>query len=233
MTRKTIGYLAGLAFASYALCAYGQMRITELKLPAYSMHVFEIPDGEPPLFIPQKPLDLVIKQYKLCDGMGYICAFATGPPGQIVIDAYRNGEPGQMPVFVRLIATVGVGPVDPVDPVDPDPPPLGAWAKLALSAVETIPEQSRVLIPTIAANFQATASAIAAGVIKTKPAAIQDLHERNQRAWGANGEADWRDWLYRVGREIDRVEDAGKLESVITYGQVLRELGKGLAAHGS
>ena len=223
------GAMAYLAVGLLTTAVSAQMRMTESTAPAYGKYVAKAGAGEKVLWVPHTPYDLDTEQFDLADG-SYICVFATGAPGVIVLDAWRNGPENEAPIFVRLVLKVGGPGPDPGPGPNPgpDPQPLSDWAKLAHDNKSLINQRSRGLAATVGDNFQATAAAIAAGVITSKDAAIADLHARNQRAWGTGGEADWRDWLYKIGREVDRSEDAGKLNDIKLYGLVLRDIGTGL-----
>ena len=161
--RKTIGCLVGLALAAYTTCAFGQVKTAEITLAPCDYYVFAVPAGEPPLFVPIQPVELKIQRWALADG-SYMCTFATGPAGrQIVVDAYRNGKPGEMPIFVRLIAKVEGDA--PTPPPGPNPPPLKGLAKQIYESAAKVDRPDDAA--KMAAAFGGVASAIAAGGITT------------------------------------------------------------------
>lgn len=115
---------------------------------------------------------------------------------------------------------------DPDEPDDPPSPSLGL-AVVARDAASKIGNKGRHLIPEIAANFRATASAVAAGGIKTRQDAYLTIQGKNRKTLG-DLVSTWTVWLYDVGDAVDALEDGGHLGTVKQYGTALDEIAEGL-----
>lgn len=180
------------------------------------------------------PLELDLRQYE----GGTVAVTCAHEPGKRLIVASDvidwDARTWTRTTWVIVVeGDPGPKPPDPPDP-GPDPPPPNppdpskyGLDKLARETLAKVGAEGRELAPQIAANFLATASAVAAGGLQTIDAARSDVQRRNRATLGAL-ESAWRPWLYPIGAAVDRLEDAGQFPGVKDYGRALAEIGRGL-----
>jgi len=173
------------------------------------------------------PLTLEWKSYKTIDGKSVVVFWMQGDQAVLISDLidweHRKREK------TTWIVTVGDVPPDPSPPTPPGPQP-------EVFGLETISRESRVLIrpegqqflPAVAANFESTASAVAAGGLRTIQSAREAIQTSNRATLGTAGVAAWNPWLVKVGTAVDALEDTGRFSDVKLYGKALAEIARGL-----
>jgi len=173
------------------------------------------------------PLTLEWKSYKTIDGKSVVVFWMTGDQAVLVSDLidweHRKREK------TTWIVTVGDVPPDPNPPTPPGPQPeVFGLETLARESKALIRSDGQQFIPTVAANFESTASAVAAGGLKTIQSAREAIQASNRASLGTAGVAAWNPWLVKVGVAVDALEDTGRFTDVKAYGQALAEIARGL-----
>jgi hypothetical protein len=140
----------------------------------------------------------------------------------------------------RLVVVVGRSPVPPPGPdpppPGPDPPPPGpnltGLAKLTYEAAKPLNDPATA--KAYAENFAAVASAIAAGAYNARTledaraVIFSDLANANRPI--STAKPAWRPFVTTIGAELNRMLEAGQLNSIEANGQAFQQIATGLEA---
>lgn len=172
----------------------------------------------------REPLDLYFLTERTAGGKACVFFYVAGERVVIVSDVI-DWDGRKRTKDTWIVTTEGPAPPPP-GPQPPTPQPdrygLSAVAKAALAKVT-----DRSLQAALAANFSSTASAVAAGGLRSVDDARKAIQVANRATLGSS-EGLWRPWLLDVGRAVDALEDGGQIATVKDYGVALAEIAKGL-----
>ncbi|MCA9184655.1 MAG: hypothetical protein R3E01_10315 [Pirellulaceae bacterium] len=126
------------------------------------------------------------------------------------------------------------GPPEPSPPPGPDaptpPPPedLQGIARVAYEAVAQLTPASRALAPKIAANFQASAAAIAAGTVRSVDDALRQVQAANASTLTGVTRESWAPALETIGLRWTELINAQVIRTVKDAEKQLREVSRGM-----
>lgn len=180
--RSVAASLLGLLLCASA--ALGQSR----KLEAEANRLLELRPELPSAVMIQQPVGLDYRLYDLADG-SQVVVLHTGPKAQqIVLLTFANGP--KYPEVTQWVITVGKprpGPDEPDVPPAPDPYPDGFAGEVARQAdAAKIPREHRL---KTADTFEAVASMVGAGAIKSIADVMQELEIRGAKVWPESASA--------------------------------------------
>lgn len=177
------------------------------------------------------PLDLEIKTFRTVDGYSVAVFYLSGNQA-IVRSDLIDWERRRREKHTWIVTPPpGPGPGPGPDP-PPDPQPdvsfgIEEVARAALSKVRTHKHHAAQM----ATNFDAAASAIAAGGVSNEDAARVMIQQANRRVLGdetQEAHIAWKPWLFEVGDAVAEVRNQGKIRTVKDYGLILAEIARGL-----
>lgn len=123
----------------------------------------------------------------------------------------------------------GPGPIPPPGPgpTPPEPEPTPSFPSLTEIAKKTAPAEKRAEMRLV---FRSMASAVGAGTINDWATLITKTAAGTREAVGDPDVANhpWQDFSYAIGEELDRLEDAGKFKTRISWREAWNAIAEGL-----